>query len=107
MADGTLMNFVTVDYMSEADMELALVRWTDNRERYLPELTSRGMLRFTVLKIWNRQGIHRLGFWYEYRDPEAYAACKDIWAEIERMGTARQPMKIVANRGVVVEDSLA
>ena len=31
MADGTLMNFVTVDYMSEADMELALVRWTDNR----------------------------------------------------------------------------
>ena len=70
MADGTLMNFVTVDYMSEADMELALVRWTDNRERYLPELTSRGMLRFTVLKIWNRQGIYRLGFWYEYRDPE-------------------------------------
>ena len=49
MADGTLMNFVTVDYMSGADMELALVRWTDNRERYLPELTSRGMLRFTVL----------------------------------------------------------
>ena len=60
MADGTLMNFVTVDYMSEADMELALVRWTDNSERYLPELTSRGMLRFTVLKIWNRQGIYRL-----------------------------------------------
>ena len=47
MADGTLMNFVTVDYMSEGDMELALVRWTDNRERYLPELTSRGMLRFS------------------------------------------------------------
>ena len=32
---------------------------------------------------------------------------KEIWAEIERMGTARQPMKIVANRGVVVEDSSA
>ena len=83
MSESTLMNFVTVDYATESDLEVSRFRWEENREKYLPQLMSKGLNRFTVLRIWNKEGVFRLGFWYEYKDPDAFAACKEIWGEIE------------------------
>ena len=105
MSESTLMNFVTVDYATESDLEVSRFRWEENREKYLPQLMAKGLNRFTVLKIWNKEGVFRLGFWYEYKDPDAFAACKEIWGEIESQSQKRAPSKIFANRGVVLEDN--
>ena len=105
MSESTLMNFVTVDYATESDLEVSRFRWEENREKYLPQLMAKGLNRFTVLKIWNKEGVYRLGFWYEYKDPDAFAACKEIWGEIESQSQKRAPSKIFANRGVVLEDN--
>lgn len=105
MSESTLMNFVTVDYPTEGDLELSRYRWEENREKYLPQLMAKGLNRFTVLRIWNKEGVFRLGFWYEYKDPDAFAACKEIWGEIESQSKKRAPSKIFANRGVVLEDN--
>jgi len=105
MAEATLMNFVTVDYPTESDMEVSRFRWEESRKEYLPKLQENGLVRFTVLRIWNKEGIFRLGYWYEYKDPEAYAACQAVWQEIEKAGKARSPIKVFANRGVVLEDN--
>ena len=105
MSESTLMNFVTVDYATESDLDVSRFRWEENREKYLPQLMAKGLNRFIVLRIWNKEGVFRLGFWYEYKDPDAFAACKEIWGEIESQSKKRAPSKIFANRGVVLEDN--
>ena len=105
MTSSNLLNFVTADYMSEREMNAALDRWNASREEFLPRLKANGLLRFTILKIWNKEGVYRLGFNYEYKDAASFNACRDIFFEIERVGASRHPVKIFANRGVVLEDN--
>ena len=79
--------------------------WKSNKEKYLPKLKSLGMLRFTVLRVWNKEGAFRLGYIFEYEDEKKYKKCQPIWQEIERKSKDEALVKIFANRGIVLEDN--
>ena len=105
MEEAKLINYSTADYGSKADMELALYRWKEKRDTMMPMLKAKGLLRFSILRIWNKEGIFRLGYLFEYKDEVAYKSCQEIWMKEESDVKANSPVKIFANRGIVLEDN--
>ena len=105
MTQAKLINFSTADFSSKAEMEMNFNNWKSNKDEYLPKLKSLGMLRFTVLRVWNKEGAFRLGYIFEYEDEKTYKKCQPIWQEIERKSKDEAPVKIFANRGIVLEDN--
>ena len=105
MEDSKLINYSTADYGSKADMDLSLYRWKEKRNTLMPLLKEKGLLRFSILRIWNKEGIFRLGYLFEYKDEAAYKSCQEIWVKEESDVKANSPVKIFANRGIVLEDN--
>ena len=105
MSEAKLINYSTADFGAKADMELRLFKWQDQKEEYLPMLKAGGMLRFTTMRVWNKEGAFRLGYIFEYKDEEAYKKCQPIWQGIEGEIKNEAPVKIFANRGIVLEDN--
>ena len=106
MTESTLLNHTTADFSTKADMEIRIYRWQEQREKYLPKLQEKGMLRFTITRVWNKEGVFRIGYLFEYKNEKAYKDCQDIWQEIETKMKAEQAVKVFANRGVVLVDDV-
>ena len=88
MTESTLLNYTTADFSTKADMEIRIYRWQEQRDKYLPKLQAKGMLRFTITRVWNKEGVFRIGYLFEYKNEKAYKDCQDIWQEIvsEKLG---------------------
>ena len=105
MSEAKLINYSTADFATKSDMELALYKWKEVRDKIMQELKAKGLMRFTILRIWNKEGIFRLGYLFEYRDESAYNDCQEIWQQQESNVQENAPVKIFANRGIVLEDN--
>ena len=74
------------------------------KDKYLPKLKANGILRMVTTKVWNKEGVSRLGHLFEYEDDKAYQKCQPIFQEIERIEKEDQLIKNFGNRGVVLEE---
>ena len=104
MKKSKLINYTTQDFMSEKELELKLFRWNKIKDKYLPKLKANGILRIVTTKVWNKEGVSRLGHLFEYEDDKAYQKCQPIFQEIERNEKKDQLIKVFGNRGVVLEE---
>ena len=67
MTESTLLNYTTADFSTKADMEIRIYRRQEQRDKYLPKLQVKGMLRFTITRVWNKEGVFRIGYLFEYK----------------------------------------
>ena len=104
MKKSKLINFTTQDFVSEKELELKLYRWDKVKDTYIPKLKANGLLRVVTTKIWNKEGISRLGHLFEYEDEKSYKKCQPIFEEIERKEKEDQLIKVFANRGIILEE---
>ena len=104
MKKSKLINFTTQDFVSEKELELKLYRWDIVKDKYIPKLKANGLLRVVTTKIWNKEGISRLGHLFEYEDEKAYKKCQPIFEVIERKEKEDQLIKVFANRGIILEE---
>ena len=74
------------------------------KDKYIPKLKANGILRMVTTKVWNKEGVSRLGYLFEYEDDKAYQKCQPIFQEIERIEKEDQLIKNFGNRGVVLEE---
>ena len=101
-----LINYTTQDFVSEKELELKLFRWNNIKDKYLPKLKANGILRIVTTKVWNKEGVSRLGHLFEYEDDKAYQKCQQIFQEIERNEKEDQLIKNFGNRGVVLRNMI-
>ena len=104
MKKSKLINYTTQDFVSEKELELKLFRWNNIKDKNLPKLKANGILRKVTTKVWNKEGVSRLGHLFEYEDDKAYQKCQPIFQEIERNEKSDQLIKVFGNRGVVLEE---
>ena len=104
MSNSKLINYTTQDFQTEKDLELNDYRWNQIKDKYLPKLKANGILRMVTTKVWNKEGVSRLGHLFEYEDDKAYQKCQPIFQEIERNEKKDQLIKVFGNRGVVLEE---
>ena len=65
MKNSKLINYTTQDFVSEKELELKLFRWNNVKDKYLPKLKANGILRMVTTKVWNKEGVSRLGHLFD------------------------------------------
>ena len=106
MKESKLINYTTQDFSTESDMLITIHNWQDNKDKFLSQLKPKDLIRYVMMRIWNREGSFRLGHLFEYKDENSYKNCQPIWQDIEKQGKTKVPMKVFANRGIVLEDNI-
>ncbi len=94
-----LMSYNQLDFQSKANLEMHVRQLEDETEIYSKQLEEAGMLSFTLTQVWNKQGKHRLGLYFAYRDEKAFIDCQKILNG--NPDDEDNPMIINADRGVV------
>ena len=90
-----LINYTTQDFVSEKELELKLFRWNNVKDKYLPKLKAKSILKIVTKKAWNKEGVSRLGHLFEYEDDKAFQKCQPIFQEIERNEKEDQFIKVL------------
>ena len=62
------------------------------------------MLRRVLTKLWNKEGVHRVGILFEYRDEKAFAACQSLLEKHYIPMVKTFITKVVGSRGIVVHE---
>ena len=65
--DLKLVNMTTQDFASAKDVELFENRWGKMGKVYYPLLRKGGMIKHSVLKVWNKLSEHRFIHIFEYQ----------------------------------------
>ena len=99
MADPKLMSYNQLDFQSKANLEMHVRQLESETDMYKEQLEKAGMLSFTLTQVWNKQGKHRLGLYFSYRDEKAFIDCQKILNGIPE--DEDNPMILNADRGVV------
>ena len=66
--DTLLISYTTVDFRTKTEMELALRRWDENKEKWLKKFKDAGMTSNINTQIWNKEGVFRIGRIFMYKD---------------------------------------
>ena len=106
MTSSKLINYTTREFMSDHELEQYIAKQNEIfTPKVVEEFTKAGMLRRVLTKLWIKESVHRVGFLFEYKDEVAYKRCQEIWMKEESDVKANSPVKIFANRGIVLEDN--
>ena len=81
--DLKLVNMTTQDFASAKDVELFENRWGKMGKVYYPLLRKGGMIKHSVLKVWNKLSEHRFIHIFECESKESFENCQKIWKKIE------------------------
>ena len=108
MIESTLISYITADYKTKSDMKVGMMEWQKIIQEMTPKFKKAGALRQTASQVWNKEGVFRLGYTWEYKDEKSFVKCQALFREAEVLFDKRTEIirKVFANRGVLVEDIL-
>ena len=95
----------TQDFASAKDAELFDVRWEKMGKEYYPLLRKGGMIKHSVLKVWNKISEHRYVHIFEYESKESFENCQKIWKKIENELFQGLLVKMVTDKGLVISET--
>ena len=98
-----LINITIQSFKSENELELSLVKWDSVKDKFMPRLDSKGLMRYSITRIWNKQGQFQLGHIFEYKNEQAMKDCLPIWNDIERQFKDKIPNIAVGYRGILLD----
>jgi len=79
MISSKLINYTTREFMLDHDLEQYMVKQNEIfTPKVVKEFTKAGMLRRVLTKLWNKEGVHRVGILFEYRDKKAFSECQSL-----------------------------
>ena len=103
--DLKLVNMTTQDFASAKDLELFENRWEKMGKEYYPLLSKGGMIKHSVLKVWNKLSEHRFIHIFEYESKESFENCQKIWKKIENELFQGLLVKMVSDKGLVISET--
>ena len=105
MTTSKLINYTTREFVSENELELYASKQDDIfTPEVIEEFKKVGMLRRVLTKLWNKEGVHRVGILFEYRDEKAFAACQSLLEKHYIPMVKTFITKVVGSRGIVVHE---
>ena len=74
MAEPKFTSFTTADFLSEVDTELFIDAVEKTAPVWVMEMKSRGLLMFSMNRVWNKGEVFRVVMTYEYKDRASFEA---------------------------------
>ena len=105
MTISKLINYTTREFMSDNELELYISRQDEIfTPEVIKEFSNAGMLRRVLTRIWNKEGVARVGILFEYRDEKAFVKCQTLLDKYHAPKVKSFINKIVGSRGIVVHE---
>ena len=105
MTISKLINYTTRDFVSENELQWYAAK---QDEIFTPEVIEEfqkaGMLRRVLTKIWNKEGVARVGILFEYKDEKAFIACQTLLDKYHAPIVKTFVNKVVGSRGIVLHE---
>ena len=74
MGKPKFASFTTVDFMNDVDMELFIDAVEKTAPVWVNEMKSRGLLKFSLNRVWNKGEVFRVVMTCEYKDRTSFGA---------------------------------
>ena len=105
MTSSKLINYTTREFMSENELELYATKQDEIfTPKVIDEFKKAGMLRRVLTRIWNKEGVARVGILFEYRDEKAFVACQTLLDKYHAPKVKTFVNKVVGSRGIVLHE---
>ena len=108
MTTSKLINYTTREFVSENELELYAAKQDDIfTPKVVEEFKKAGMLRRVLTRIWNKEGVARVGILFEYKDEKAFKNCQIIVDEFYdkyKKDFSLINAKIVSSRAITLLD---
>ena len=72
MTEAKFTNFTTCNFLNDVDLELFIDAIKKIYSYMVKEMKSRGLLHWSLKRVWNQNDVHRLVMSYEYESKKAY-----------------------------------
>lgn len=74
MAEPKFTSFTTADFINDVDMGLFIDAVEKTAPVWVKEMKSRGLLKFSMNRVWNKGEVFRVVMTYEYKDRASFEA---------------------------------
>ena len=106
MPTSKLINYTTREFMSDNELELYAKKQDEIfTPKVIDEFKKAGMLRRVLTRIWNKEGVFRIGRIFMYKDEKSFVACQKIFREFENENSDIN-RKISSSRGIVLDENI-
>ena len=99
-----LINITIQTFKTENELELSISKWDIVKEKYMPSFKDKGLVRYSITRIWNKKEQFQLGHIFEYKDENAMQNCIPVWNEIEKKFKDKIQNITVGYRGILVDE---
>ena len=72
MTEAKFTNFTTCNFLNDVDLDIFIDAIKKIYSYMVKEMKSRGLLRWSLKRVWNQNVVHRLVMSYEYESKKAY-----------------------------------
>ena len=105
MPTSKLINYTTREFMSDNELELYAKKQDEIfTPKVIEEFKKAGMLRRVLTRIWNKEGVARVGILFEYKDEKAFVACQTLLDKYHAPQVKTFVNKVVGSRGIVLHE---
>ena len=74
MPEPKFTSFTTADFMNDVDMDLFIDAVEKTAPLWVKEMKSRGLLKFSMNRVWNQGEVFRVVMTYKYKDRHSFEA---------------------------------
>ena len=99
-----LINITIQTFKTENELELSISKWDSIKDKYMLSFKDKGLLRYTITRIWNKNQQFQLGHIFEYKNENAMKNCIPVWNEIEKKFKDKIQNITVGYRGILVDE---
>lgn len=72
MTEPKFTSFTTADFINDVDMELFIDAVERSAPVWAKEMKSRGLLKFSMNRVWNKGEVFRVVMTFEYKDRASF-----------------------------------
>ena len=74
MSEAKFTSFTTCDFLNEIDLNLFIEALEKTAPIWVREMKPRGLIKWSLNRVWNQKDVCRIIMCYEYRDKSSYEA---------------------------------
>ena len=105
MTSSKLINYTTRELLSDHELEQYIIKQNEIfTPKVVEEFTKAGMLRRVLTKLWNEEGVNKVGILFEYRDEKSFTAYQSLLEKHYIPMVKTFITKVVGSRGIVVHE---
>ena len=99
-----LISYTIVDPLFETHMELGTRFFEEKASEFFYKTEKKGLLRWRMNRVWNKQGNFTISQVNEYRDEKAFVACQTLLDKYHAPQVKTFVNKVVGSRGIVLHE---